>query len=157
MRLRNLAIASLILLAGCASSGNGDTAGPASPSGSPSADPGAAMPPVTVSRTGGIAGTTDQYTVAPDGSLTGTSRTEPSVKKQLTAAQLAELRGLATDKTLSAEAAKSPVGPKGCADGFRYTVTAGTATVTGIDCGGLAKDAPTMWKIVQLVQSAAAA
>jgi hypothetical protein len=115
------------------------------------------MPPVTVSRTGGIAGMTDQYAVAPDGTLTGTSRNKPPVTKKLTAAQLDELRGLATDKTLSAEAAKSPVGPKGCADGFRYTVTAGTATVTGTDCGALAKDAPTMWKIVQLVQGAAVA
>ncbi|MDQ1656501.1 MAG: hypothetical protein QOD41_1584 [Cryptosporangiaceae bacterium] len=159
MRLRNLAFVSLVLIAACASpkgSGGSDTAGPASsPSPSPSAVPGAEMPAVKVARSGGIAGFKDEYTVNPDGSLTGKTRAKPSIAATLSAAQLSELKSLVNSDSLAAEAAKSPIGPKNCADGFIYSVNAGKATVSGTDCGGLATAAPTMWKIVQIVRTAA--
>jgi hypothetical protein len=112
------------------------------------------MPPVTVSRTGGIAGLNDEYNVAPDGAITVSNHTSPTVSKKLTGAQLGELRRLVTTGSLATEAKKSPIGAQGCADGFRYTVKAGAATVSGTDCGGLVTEAPTMWKIVTLVQEA---
>jgi hypothetical protein len=113
------------------------------------------MPTVKVARTGGIAGFKDEYTVNPDGSLTGKTRTKPSIAATLTPAQLSELKSLVNSDSLAAEAAKSPIGPKNCADGFNYSVSAGTVTVSGTDCGGLATAAPTMWKIVQIVRTAA--
>jgi hypothetical protein len=156
MRLTNLALTSLIVLAGCATpsgSGSSDTAGSASAS--PAAPATGALPPVTVSRTGGIAGMKDEYHVAPDGTITGATRTNPSVSKKLTSTQLGELRGLVAGDALAAEVKKSPIGPKGCGDAFQYTVTAGSVTVRGTDCGGLANEVPTMWKIVKLVSEAA--
>jgi hypothetical protein len=113
------------------------------------------MPAVKVARSGGIAGFKVVYTVNPDGSLTGKTRAKPSIAATLSATQLSELKSLVNSDSLAAEAAKSPIGPKNCADGFIYSVSAGKATVSGTDCGGLATAAPTMWKIVQIVRTAA--
>jgi hypothetical protein len=160
MRLRNLAFASLILLAGCATSPS-DTAAPGggstSPSATPVPSPSAAgeLPPVTVSRTGGLVGFEDKYTVSPDGTLSGSTREAPALSKKLTADQLSELHKLATSPSLAAEAAKMRSIERECVDGFNYSVAAGSVTATTTDCGRFAEQAPTMWKIVELVQSAA--
>jgi hypothetical protein len=113
------------------------------------------FPTVTLTRTGGFAGVNDQYTVAPDGTLSIQGRGKPAARKKLTPAQLAELRALVTSPQLTAEAARGPIKAPGCADGFNYSVTVGSTRLSGVDCGGMAEQAPTLWKVIRLVQTAA--
>jgi hypothetical protein len=118
--------------------------------------PPGALPQVTVTRTGGLAGMSDKYVVSPDGSITAQIRRSPSPDpKKLTADERRQLRELVAAPALRAEAASGALTHRTCADGFVYTVLTGGLTVSGMDCGTLAKDAPTMWKIVQLVEAAA--
>ena len=129
----------------------------ASPSGTPSAPQGnpAKFSAVTVSRTGGLAGFDDQYTVTADGGLTvQTKGVAAPVTKKLAAADLAQLKSLVTGAALAAEASRGPFTPPGCRDGFQYGLVAGTLRVSGTDCGTLATDAPTFWKVIQLVEKA---
>lgn len=109
------------------------------------------LPPVTVARSGGFAGVSDQYGVAPDGtvSVSGVSA------KKLAAADLDRLRTLITGGAFADEAKRGPYTSPNCRDGFNYTVTAGTVRVAGTDCGDLAKRAPTLWAVIELVSTAA--
>jgi hypothetical protein len=168
MRQWTLVIVTAILVGGCGSPKTNDRAAP-SPSGSPTASespspsaPGSPTPKesqkvefstVTVSRTGGIAGFNDVYVVTPDGTLTVETRTSPKATKRLTPAELAQLRALVTSPAFRAEAA-GDVGAKNCADGFVYTVKTGSMRAGGMDCGQLAEKAPTLWKVITLVQAA---
>ena len=160
MRQWTLALLAVILVSGCAASradGSSDTP-PQSPT--PSASPSSSeepvqMPTVTVARSGGIAGVSDTYVVAPDGTLTVESRHAGSTGgKRLLPEELAELRRLVTGPALRAEAAADNIPPR-CADGFVYSVTAGDVSARGMDCGDLATQAPTLARIVELVQTAA--
>jgi hypothetical protein len=108
-----------------------------------------------VTRTGGIAGFNDAYTVAPDGALTLQQRGGGPVRRRLSQAELEQLRSLVTSDQFAAEAKRGPFNEPNCRDGFNYRVRAGSIEVSGIDCGGLAAKAPTFWKIVQLVEEAA--
>ncbi len=109
-----------------------------------------------VLRTGGFAGVSDKYTVTPQGALTVTTRAG-TVNRQLSPADLDQLRALATDPALATEAkAGRTDSTSRCRDGFNYSVTVGSGTVSGTDCGGnLAQSKPTMWKIAQLIEGAA--
>lgn len=104
-------------------------------------------------RTGGFAGVNDKYTVSPDGALTGGA----AANRKLAPTDLTRLRALATAPALAAEAKRRVPADPGCRDGFNYSVTVGSVQVLGTDCGGnLAQETPTMWKIVQLIEKAAA-
>jgi hypothetical protein len=159
MRPWTAVVIAALFAAGCAQTGSGggakspDSVEPGPTSASPSA--GATFEPVTVARSGGIAGVSDTYTVSPTGALSGQTRTG-DVTKKLTPTDLEQLRALVTDPALAAEAKSGPPSDPGCRDGFNYTVTTGSVRVSGTDCGGnLATETPTMWKIVQLVEKAA--
>lgn len=157
MRQWTIAILTAMLVSGCAAS-TGDDRVTAPPSGSPSASQESPVPlaPVTVTRTGGLAGMSDTYVIAPDGTMSIDSRREPaSGTKKLTPDEQSELRSLVTAPALRAEATSDALVKRTCADGFVYTVTSGDLTIKGMDCGTLATDAPTLWKIIELVQNAA--
>jgi hypothetical protein len=109
-----------------------------------------------VLRTGGFAGVSDKYTVTPQGALTVTTRAG-TVNRQLSPADLDRLRALAADPALATEAkaGRTDITSR-CRDGFNYSVTVGSSTISGTDCGGnLAQSKPTMWKIAQLIEGAA--
>ena len=155
MRAWTVIVVAGLLAGGCAASGAKDTdrarppasSSPAAPS--PSATPTrAAFSAVTVTRSGGFAGVSDRYTVTTDGTITPGGR-------KLSPADLAQLRTLVTGAELAAEAERSPYRAPNCADGFNYSVVTGSLRLAGTDCGNLGKDAPTMMKVVQLVERAA--
>jgi hypothetical protein len=177
-----LVIAAAVVVAGCSSSADSpDAAERASGSPSPSASatgtpslaptssrqpapnspvPSASAPnptfsTVTVVRSGGFAGVRDQYTLTPTGALTAQTNSGATIRRQLSPAALAQLRALATGRQFAGEARRGPIRPPSCADGFNYTVSAGSLRVSGADCGNLAQESPAMWKIIQLVEGAA--
>jgi hypothetical protein len=179
-----LVIAAAIVVAGCSTSADPPDAderasGSPSPSvsatGTPSPAPTSSPPPapnlpvpsspapggnptfstVTVVRSGGFAGVRDQYTVTSAGALTAQTNSGATIRRQLSPAAMAQLRALATGRQFAGEAQRGPIRPPSCADGFNYTVSAGSVRVSGADCGNLAQESPAMWKIIQLVQSAA--
>ncbi|GAB2959609.1 hypothetical protein GCM10027280_55530 [Micromonospora polyrhachis] len=109
---------------------------------------------VTIVRTGGFAGVWQSLTVAGDGRWTYHDRPNDRDVETgaLTAAQRTRLRTLLADPALAAEATRKP-GPPACADGFSYTLTTGSSTVSWLDCG----DAPkTAGSVVRLLEDATA-
>jgi hypothetical protein len=107
---------------------------------------------VTLARSGGLAGVNERYTVAADGTVTAPAG---SPAKHLTGAELAQLRTLITGAAAAAESRHGPYQAPNCRDGFVYTVTGGGLSLSGTDCGTLAREAPTLWKIAQLIEAAA--
>ncbi len=100
----------------------------------PGAEPPADRPgPVTVQRTGGIAGVQDEVTVQPDGSW-GRAGRGPATRGRLPADRDATLTRMAADPALRAEAARTPT-DSGCADAFAYKVSVGDVRVGWTDCG----------------------
>lgn len=153
--LRRLAILALAVaaLAGCgpAASPSGGSASSGSPSPatasiSPSALPG----PVTVSRSGGIAGVNDTLTIAPDGGWTFRDRTGKTQNGHLSEAQRAELAALLADPTVGREARQAPGNPP-CMDAFVYQLSAGSLLVRGPDCGDLSRVYPGLARVVSLL------
>jgi hypothetical protein len=104
--------------------------------------------PLTLSRTGGIAGVQDQVEVDPDGTATVIRRGGTPATSTLSAADLAALRRLLTDPALAREA-KVTAGNGVCADGFQYTLRTPSVTMKTDDCGR--SDRPTLAKIISLV------
>ncbi|MGW0436583.1 protealysin inhibitor emfourin [Micromonospora sp. NPDC003197] len=138
----------------------GSPSGPAGTSpGQPPAGASPGQPPagggaVTIVRTGGFAGVWQSLTVGSDGRWTYHDRPNDRDVETgtLTAAQQTQLRTLLGDPALAAEAARKP-GPPACADGFSYTLTTGSSTVSWLDCG----DAPkTAGSVVRLLEDATA-
>jgi hypothetical protein len=117
------------LTAGCGGSG---TNGP----GTTSATSPAAVP-VSMSRTGGIAGVNQSIEIAADGTWVYTNkRNNQSETGTLTAAQRAELQRLVSDPAFSADLGQRAV-PKGkpCSDGFQYTIGTTGEKVSFEQCG----------------------
>src|SRR5215207_9000973 len=149
-------LATVLLAAACSQSGSGagtngpDQAEPVpAPTSAPPTPPLALPEPVAALRTGGFAGVSDRYAVTREGALNATTSAGP-VNRQLDPADLGQLRALATDPAFAAEAkaGRTDVTSR-CRDAFNYSVTIGSATVSGTDCSGsLAQSKPTMWKIV---------
>jgi hypothetical protein len=131
-------VLALLVLAGCASPGgatgstpDGSTPGGSTPGGSSGGSaPGA---PVTLRRAGGLAGVRDTLVVQPDGRWRRTGRTAAADTGQLTEPERAQLRRLAADPRLAAEAARTPP-PTACRDAFSYSVTVAGRTVEWVDC-----------------------
>jgi hypothetical protein len=137
----------VVVLGACATrtttgAGGPGSAGDPDPAGSPvpPTSPGTAgtLPgPVTVVRSGGIAGLRDTVVVQPDGSWRRTAavgRGRDSAGT-LSAVQLRTLTVLAADPRLRAEAGHTATST-GCVDAFGYSVEVGTTTVRYVDCPG---------------------
>lgn len=132
------------MTAGCASErsdrgGRGDSgghtgtgAGTSTSLGTPS-DTSAALPQLALQRTGGFAGLNDTVTVDPHGTWSATNRAGTRTAGALTADQLAELRRLATDARLVAEAGQRRP-PTTCRDAFTYRLTVGGTRIEYVDC-----------------------
>jgi hypothetical protein len=104
--------------------------------------------PLTLSRTGGIAGVQDQVKIDPDGTATVTHRAGKPTTTTLPAKQLAALRGLLADPALAREA-KAVDGAGTCADGFQYNLRTPALTIKTTDCGRSKQ--PTLAKVITLV------
>jgi hypothetical protein len=124
MRSLVAAVALVVLTTGgCARGGQ-------PPSGGPQVD---RIVPITVERTGGIAGVQDEVTVQPDGSWGRTGKASPS-RGRMPADRNDTLTRMAADPALQAEAARSSP-ESACADAFEYTVSVGAVRVAWTDCG----------------------
>jgi hypothetical protein len=126
------AVAMVVALAACASpSAPRNSSAPKSPTSASSAASTSAPVAVTLSRGGGLTGSTVRVVITADGVWTRTDRTGARVSGRLTPAQIADLQGLARQL-----ATPSPAPTRGftCADGFTYAVTAGAVTVGYTDC-----------------------
>jgi hypothetical protein len=104
--------------------------------------------PLTLSRTGGIAGVQDQVKIDPDGTATVTHRSGKPTTTRLSAPELAALRRLVTDPALAREA-KAADGAGTCADGFQYDLRTPALSMKTTDCGR--SNRPTLAKIITLV------
>jgi hypothetical protein len=93
----------------------------------------AALPQITIVRTGGFAGVNDKLVIGPDGAWTATDKLDRRRSGQLTPDQIATVRALATAPALAAEAGRT-VGPSNCLDAFNYAVTVGAQQVGYVDC-----------------------
>ena len=116
----------LIILSGCASKGGPPAANPSGPAA-------ATLPPITVVRTGGIAGVRDTLTITSTGAWTLTNKAGAARNGQLDAATIAALTTAATDPKLLAEAATSRP-PTICRDAFNYDVTVAGRQASVADC-----------------------
>lgn len=125
---------------------------PSAATGAPVAKPGS-PPRITVRRTGGFAGVDQTLVVRPDGvwAWDGPDQGGGPRGGRLTAAQRAELARLAGSPALAAEARQKP-GPPQCADGFDYVLTAGSLTVSWVDCDPVTP--PTAVAITKLLAAA---
>lgn len=158
---RRGAVALLLLaVCGCARPSGPDAgSGSAVPSGPASAGPsrtGAAptnVPalegPITLVRTGGLAGVRQSVVVQPDGSWRRTERVG-GTSGRMTGAQLAQLRQLAGDPRLAAEAGRTAT-PTRCADAFGAALTVYRRTVRYVDCPADADQPAAAARIVALL------
>jgi hypothetical protein len=128
------------LLAGCATPTNsaGGTGSPAAtqPSASdlPSASV-AALPSVSLTRSGGFAGVNQTIVISADGTWTYTDkRSNATSSGQFTPAQLVQFAQLALDPRLAQEALQTASGPV-CNDAFQYTLAVGSQSASFEDCG----------------------
>lgn len=150
MRSSVLAIVKIVtvagLLTGCSATGSGApapasgtptggtataTAGTATPGTTTTGTPAATASPVTLTRSGGIAGGTETVTVAPDGRWTATGRTATARTGQLSPAELDRLHALAGSVPQGSGPRRPDVR---CADTYTYRLTVGPNTVDWTDC-----------------------
>jgi len=118
--------------------------------GGPGATPGAALPRITIVRTGGIAGVNDTLAVEPTGAWTATDKAGKQRSGQLTTAQVDSLRPLAADPALAGEAGQSRA-PSNCADAFNYVVTVGSERIAYEDCPGPDEPVATAKLVAQVI------
>lgn len=133
-----LALAALPL-AGCGDGASGGGETPAAP----------AAQPVSLLRSGGLAGTRETVTVDPDGAWTHVApRTRTS--GTLSADQRDRLTRMGADPALAAEAARPPAMVT-CVDGYDLTLTVGGTTVRWLECGPDAAAPPVAVQIARLL------
>jgi hypothetical protein len=126
-----LAVVAALGLTGCAGSPSGSV--PGSTPAATTRPRATVLPPITVRRSGGLAGVTDVVTVDPQGAWVATDKTGHRRTGRLTVDQMAAVSARAADPRLAAEADRS-AGPTRCADAFTYDVTVATLRVTYTDC-----------------------
>ena len=115
-----------------------------------------ALVPLTVTRTGGIAGVRQTVRVATDGSWTyQDGRSGMSESGRLAAAQRQELARLLRDPALLREARRSSP-PGVCSDGFVYTLNIGEMVLRYDDDCGTAGDRPVTKAALTLLMDATA-
>ena len=104
--------------------------------------------PLTLSRSGGIAGVQDQVKIDTNGTATVTHKSGQPTTTKLSATELSALRGLLTDPALVREAkAANPAGQQ-CADGFQYDLRTPDLSMKTTDCGR--NSHPTLAKVISL-------
>lgn len=110
--------------------------------------------PVSMSRTGGIAGVNQAIDIAADGSWVYTDkRKNQSEKGSLGADQRLQLLRLVSTPGFNQELSKAAKpDPGACADGFQYTITANGEAHPFQDCG--TTDAPTVKSAIATVTEA---
>ena len=147
------AAAVLVSVAALALTGCGAAVGPTPtgrPAGSAAQRPGSAGP-VTVERSGGIAGVRDQVVVrGDDGTWRRTAREVVTGTGTLTPDERGRMRLLVSDPALREEAGQ-PTPATSCADGFHYEVTVGLTAVAWTDCGPAAGGPATAANIASLL------
>lgn len=104
--------------------------------------------PLTLSRTGGIAGVQDQVKIDTKGTATVTNRAGKSTTTTLSAKNLAALRRLLTDPALVREAKAGDSTGQQCADGFQYDLRTPDLSMKTTDCGRSTH--PTLAKVISL-------
>jgi hypothetical protein len=104
--------------------------------------------PLTLSRTGGIAGVQDQVKIDTNGTATVTHRAGKPTTTTLSAEDLAALRRLLTDPALVREAKAADGAGQQCADGFQYALRTPDLSVKTNDCGRSTH--PTLAKVISL-------
>jgi hypothetical protein len=110
--------------------------------------------PVTVERSGGIAGVRDQVVAqGGDGTWRRTARGAAAGTGTLTSGERSQMQVLVTDPALREEAQR-PSPAISCADGFHYRVTVGETVVGWTDCGPAAGRPGTAANIAHLLLGA---
>ena len=120
-----LLAAGLLAIGGCAQPGTLPETSPPT---------GVTLPPLTVTRTGGIAGVTDTLQVEPGGAWTLTDRSGSATTGQLDAQAAGQIVQTLGAPGLDAEIATASA-PNDCADQFRYLVRLSGREFTFDDCG----------------------
>lgn len=105
--------------------------------------------PLTLSRTGGIAGVQDQVKIDTNGTATVTHKSGKPTTTTLSATDLAALRRLLTDPALVREAKAADGSGQQCADGFQYDLRTPDLSMKTTDCGRSSH--PTLAKVISLV------
>jgi poly(3-hydroxybutyrate) depolymerase len=134
-----LALAAAALTA-CAADGSG--AGPVDPT-VPAAQP------VSLLRTGGIAGIRETVTVDPGGTWRHDAAGRTS-RGTLSAADRETLTRMGADPALPAEATR-PRGSNRCADGYELSLTVGNTVVRWSECGPDSDRPPVATQIARLI------
>lgn len=106
---------------------------------------------LTATRTGGIAGVSEQWEITPDGHVTFTNRRSGQVvTAKLPVERLAELRRLVTDEALWAKpTTEQDLRP--CADGFVWSLRMGSRAAGYADCGNATSISPRLRRAVEIV------
>ncbi|MEV6527335.1 hypothetical protein AB0M43_35960 [Longispora sp. NPDC051575] len=89
--------------------------------------------PITVTRTGGLAGVQDTWTVDVSGRWQATSRGQAARSGQVTAEQVKQLNAQLANPELLTELGK--LGNSGCSDAFSYSVQIGSGRYELTGCG----------------------
>jgi hypothetical protein len=148
MSPRWIALAILVtfggLAAGCAGSGS-----PGETSVTPPAVP------ISITRTGGIAGVNQSIQIATDGTWTYTdNRKNQRETGALTADQRLQVLRFVKDPAFAEQLAKAAKADSGCADGFHYTISTGGESTSFEDCG--TDDRPTVKAAIAAITEATA-
>jgi hypothetical protein len=148
--------ATLVVLTGCAapdttsSTPGARTASPVGPSPSVASSPAVAA---TLVRTGGQLGVNDVVVVDAQGHWTDTDQDGKQRSGQLTPQQQNELTELTKSPAFASEAARPTTAPL-CMDAYIYTITAGRAVVSYVDCPDDTTRPPTAMAITKLLTGA---
>jgi hypothetical protein len=89
--------------------------------------------PITLLRTGGIAGVHDWAYIDPTGAWQSSNKAGEKKTGQLTQEQFTQLQALAHDPHVAVEAA-TPTKAPSCMDGFNYSVTVDVSEILFQDC-----------------------
>lgn len=136
-------IAAGALFAGCGQgSGSGET----------SVTPPAV--PISVSRTGGIAGVSQTIEIAPDGAWVYTDKKKNQRETgTLAASQRIQVLRYVADPAFAEQLGKAAKPDSACADGFSYTINTGGETTAFTDCGD-SDDHPTVKAVIAAITEA---
>ncbi|MEV6527330.1 hypothetical protein AB0M43_35935 [Longispora sp. NPDC051575] len=136
-----------LALAAC---GTGDSPTTTAPTamGTPKPSTQAIDHPITVSRTGGLAGVQDTWTVDANGLWQTTSRDQAARSGRLTSDQGAQLNTLLSDPALLTDL--SQPGSATCSDAFHYSMSMGTRRYEMTGCG---ENRPTFDKLMLVLRN----
>jgi hypothetical protein len=132
------------LVAGCAGVGSPDETSVTPPA-----------VPISITRTGGIAGVNQTIQIGTDGTWTYTdNRKNQRETGTLGADQRLQVLRFVTDPAFAAQLSKAAKPDSGCADGFHYTISTGGESSSFEDCG--TDDRPTVKAAIAAITEATA-